>query len=397
MLVLVSRPQASTPGSERGVLDERVRAEGLAGVPHGGPLIRGGDLVDEFGPGSEPANLTGYEAARGDATGEYEPVGLSWPVSGVTQLERLAQLEAAAEQYVADQRPLNTLRAYASDWKVWEDYTLAAEIPLLSGTAGALVGFVWWLETTKQAAPASIDRRLTGAVVGLRQLGVRLDPRASLAARQALAGYRRRLAEAGITRGRGKAHPITVAELRRVSRCCPETMAGMRDRALILIGFAIAARCSDLAHLLVTDIVSDPHGLVVTIRFGKSIGQSPVQHGQHLDTCAVRAWHSWRQAANLSAGSAFRRIDRNDHLQESGLSPQAVDHVLSRIGQRAGLPYKLTGHSLRSGLATEARRAGASDDLIADQGRWQRGSRALQQYFRQVDRWTNNALRELGL
>jgi len=52
---------------------------------------------------------------------------------------------------------------------------------------------------------------------------------------------------------------------------------------------------------------------------------------------------------------------------------------------------------LRSGLATEARRAGKRDDVIAAQGRWQPGSTALHRYFRQVDRWTNNALTNLGL
>jgi integrase len=315
----------------------------------------------------------------------------------VTEHERLALLDSIAGAYVASQRPANTLRAYASDWRIWEDYTREAEIPLLSGTAGALVGFVWWLETTKKAAPATIDRRLTGVVVGLRQFHARLEPRAGLAARQALSGYRRRLAEAGIARGRGKAQPITVADLRAVSLSCPDTLSGLRDRALALLGFAIASRCSDLANLLATDIAEDPRGLVVTVRFGKSIGTSPILHGRRSETCAVRAWRDWVLATGITSGAAFRRVDRHNRLLAAGLSPQAVDQALVRAGRRAGLPYKLTGHSLRSGLATEARRAGASDDVIADQGRWQRGSRALHQYFRQVDRWTNNALRDLGL
>lgn len=329
---------------------------------------------------------------------EIELSAAHWkPPSAATEHERLAQLDSLAERYVASQRPANTLRSYADDWKVWEDYTAAARIPLLSGTAGALVGFVWWLETIKQAAPATIDRRVTGVVVGLRSYRVPLDPNASKAARHALTGYRRRLAEAGVVRGRGKARPITVQELRKVSLACPEAMAGLRDRALALVGFAIAARCSDLAHLLTTDLTPDPQGLVVTVRFGKSIGESPIGYGQQEETCAVRAWRAWSAAAGISSGPAFRRIDRHGNLYPAGLSPQAVDQALIRAGRRAGLAYVLTGHSLRSGLATEARRHGASDDVIADQGRWQRGSRALQQYFRQVDRWTNNALHDLGL
>jgi integrase len=101
--------------------------------------------------------------------------------------------------------------------------------------------------------------------------------------------------------------------------------------------------------------------------------------------------------SGVAGGPAFRRIDRHGLLSPLGLRPQGVDRVLVRAGERAGLPFRLTGHSLRAGLATEARRSGARDDQVADQGRWQRGSRALQRYFRRVDRWTDNALRDLGL
>jgi integrase len=342
-------------------------------------------------------NATLSQPAAGAGV-EVELATPPWqPGAGGTERERLAQLEAIAGRYAASQRPANTLRAYAADWKVWEDYTAAAQIPVLSATAGALVGFVWWLETTKQAAPATIDRRLTGAVVGLRQLHAHLEPRAALAARQALNGYRRRLAEAGVTRGRGQARPITVPELRTVSLNCPDTLAGLRDRALLLLGFAIASRCSDLANLLVADIAPDPNGLCVTVRFGKAIGTSPIEHGHHLETCAVRAWNAWTTAAAITTGPAFRRVDRHNRLLRERLSPQAVDHALIRAGRRANLSYTLTAHCLRSGLATEARRAGKRDDVIAAQGRWQPGSRALHRYFRQVDHWTENALTDLGL
>jgi hypothetical protein len=46
----------------------------------------------------------------------------------------LAVLDAAAQAYVAGQRPPNTLIAYAGDWKLWEDFTHDAGIPLLSAS-----------------------------------------------------------------------------------------------------------------------------------------------------------------------------------------------------------------------------------------------------------------------
>lgn len=350
--------------------------------------------------------MTGVEPATGLATvGNGHVVTFSGgdpaPRSGTphaeSERERLAQLDAAAEVYVAGQRPVNTLTAYARDWRLWEDFTHDTGIPLLSGTVGALVGFVRWLETTRQAAPATIDRRLTGAVVGLRQLHAHLDPDAERAARQALGGYRRRLAEAGITRGRGKAHPITLPDLHAVSVSCPPSLAGVRERAIVLVGFGIAARCSDLANLLATDITRDPKGLVVTVRHGKSVGESQIPYGKHPQTCAVRAWQAWIAAADITGGPALRRITRHDTISPGGLSPQAVDQALTRAGRRAGLPYTLTAHGLRSGFATEARRAGVPDHIIADQGRWKRGSLALHEYFRRLDSWTDNALDKLDL
>jgi integrase len=329
--------------------------------------------------------------------------------------ERLARLDQAAIEHVATQRPPNTLRAYAQDWQVWQDYTAELGIPLLSASVGALTGFVVWLERGRTlrpeeradpdiperaapAAPSTIERRLTGALSGLRHHKVVVDPEASRAAWRALKGYRQRLAREGVQRGRGKATMVTLADLRAMSRACPETLAGIRDRAMLLIGFPIAARCSDLANLLVTDICAvDDRGLAITVRHGKSTGEMVVPRRMSVDTDPVRAWHAWRRAAEIADGAAFRRIDRHGNVGEAGLTTAGVNQILTRAGTRAGLPYRVTGHSLRSGFATEARRAGADDVAIADQGRWVRGSRALYEYIRRVDQWKDNAAGVLDL
>ncbi|WP_410643675.1 site-specific integrase [Amycolatopsis sp. lyj-346] len=329
--------------------------------------------------------------------------------------ERLALLDEAAARHVDEQRPPNTLKAYAQDWQVWQDYTAEAGIPPLSATIGALTGFVVWLERGRTlrpderavpevperaapAAPSTIERRLTGALAGLRHHKVLVDPEASRAAWRALKGYRQRLAREGIQRGRGKATMVTLADLRAMSRACPDTLAGTRDRAMLLIGFPIAARCSDLANLLVTDVQPvDDRGLAVTVRHGKSTGDMVVPRRESADTDPVRAWHAWRSGAGLTEGPAFRRVDRHGNVGKPALSTTGVNQILTRAGVRAGLPYPVTGHSLRSGFATEARRAGADDLAIADQGRWVRGSRALYEYIRRVDQWNDNAAGALDL
>ena len=67
--------------------------------------------------------------------------------------DRLALLDEAAARHVDGQRPPNTLKAYAQDWQVWQDYTAETGIPPLSASIGALTGFVVWLERGRTLRP----------------------------------------------------------------------------------------------------------------------------------------------------------------------------------------------------------------------------------------------------
>lgn len=393
------------------------------------------------------------------------------------------RLDDAADRYVDSQRPRTTLRAYAQDWAVWEDYTAWAGIPVLSGGRGALVGFVLWLESGSPgrcpgvrlmesptrddgmrnspeegvghgqyagvgdgrhagvgdgrhagvghgppAAPATIRRRVAGALHGLRRHHVRIDPEASRAAAAALEGYRRRLAEAGETRGRGQARAVDLRAVLAMSRACSDDLAGIRDRAMLLVGFFAATRASDQANLLVRDVRTETTGLVVTVRHGKTTGTSALPARRHPELCPRRAWLAWTAAAGIGIGTgaapgqawagatgadpaaaagsagpadpsgpAFRPVTRHGRLGEGALSPDAVTAIVARAGRRAGLPHPVTCHSLRAGFATESYRAGATLLDIARQGRWAPGSQELLRYIREVDRWRHNAADALDL
>lgn len=350
-------------------------------------------------------------------------------------LARAVELDDAADRYVDTQRPRTTLAAYAQDWSAWEDYTAWAGIPVLSGGRGALVGFVLWLENgapgragggltesatpgdgmrnsrgarldtpgppaapTTPAAPATIRRRVAGALHGLRRHHVRIDPAASRAAAAALEGYRRRLAEAGEARGRGQAPALDLAAVLAMSRACPDDLAGIRDRAMVLVGFFAATRASDQANLRVGDVVAETTGLVVTVRHGKTTGTSALPARRHPRLCPRRAWLAWAAAAGIEgSGPAFRPVSRHGRLGDGPLSPDAVTAIVARAGRRAALPHPVTCHSLRAGFATESYRAGATLLDIARQGRWAPGSQELLRYIREVDRWRHNAADALDL
>jgi integrase len=311
--------------------------------------------------------------------------------------DRLALLDAAADAWLAGNIPENTRRAWEQDWRVWTEFCDAAGLPHLPATAGALVAYVRWLSVERGAAPATIDRRLAGVVVGHRRRAVELPRDVKDKARQAYKAEQRRLAEAAEQRGRGKARPLTVRELRTMVDACPaEGPAGCRDRALLLLGFPLAARRSELAHLRVSDVETAPEGLVVTIRFAKTGGRVvAVPRGQNPRTCPVRAWQAWLAVRGTEDGPAFLRVDRHGRMP-GGLTAQGVGRIVARAADRAGLD-PATGHSLRAGLATEARRAGHDARAIAEQGGWSPTSSVLYGYMRVVDRWTDNAVVGIGM
>lgn len=341
-------------------------------------------------------------AQRSSSRAPVEQAGLRGLVKG-----RLADLDAAADQYLDRKRVASTKSAYAQDWAAWEDYVRWAGIPLLSGGRGAMVGFVLWHEhgapRLDQAAgaplaPTTIRRRLAGALHGLRHYSVEIDPRAMPAANEALAIYRRRLAQQGIARGRGQAHPVTLQDVLAMSAACPQTTAGVRDRAMVVLGFYAATRASDQANLLATDVVVEQSGLVVDVRVGKTTGTSALPLRRHPLLCPRAAWLAWRDIAPAGTGSpALSRIDRHGHVSDRPLSPAAVTAVIARAGARAALPYPVTCHSLRAGFATEAFRDGQELLDIARQGRWAPGSQELFRYIRAVERWTHNAADGLDL
>lgn len=324
----------------------------------------------------------------------------------ITQLrQRIAAIDAAAAHYVADGRPANTKRAYDSDWRVWNAFCEAIDVPPLTYSPGLLVAFVAYLEKgdeargVRPAAPNTIRRRLSGAVVMLRHHGVTVPKDGSKPARDAADAVERRLAETNEKRGRGQAKALLVDDVVHICETLPDTLAGHRDRALLLVGFAIGARRDELARLQVDDLTVEDRGLLVHVRTSKTgINREPnrVPYGRQAISCPVRAWLAWLRHSGITDGPAFRRVDRHGNLGP-GLSGQAVAQAIERAATHAGLAFRFTGHSLRAGMATSARRAGHDQHAISRQGRWSPTSNEVARYIREEDGWIDNALNDIGL
>jgi integrase len=182
----------------------------------------------------------------------------------------------------------------------------------------------------------------------------------------------------------------------------PDNLLGQRDACLLLLGFASATRRSELVALDVADVADTNDGLVVTVRrsktdqegAGREIG---IPYGANPATCPVRAFRAWLEVSEITEGPLFRPINRHGQLGETRLSDQSVAAVVKRTAEAAGLDPKLVaGHSLRSGMATSAARAGATEVEIMNQT-GHKSLPVLRRYVRRGSLFNGNAAGKLGL
>ncbi|OWV04719.1 hypothetical protein B5D80_19705 [Micromonospora wenchangensis] len=262
-------------------------------------------------------------------------------------------------------------------------------------------------------APSTIDRALAALAVAHRAAGAgRL---ATDTARAVLRTHRQDSADAG--RKVRKAKPLVVTNLRAmVDTLDTSKLAGVRDRAVLVLGFALGARRSEIAAVNIEDLDFNTDGIEVTIRRSKTDQDAAgrkvhLPHGTNAHTCPVRtarAWLAELAERDVTSGALFRRIDKHGQLgraphgrgsADGRITGQAVDIIIKRTALAAGLDAAsaYSGHSLRRGFATEARRAGHDQIRIGRHGGWKDGSTTLAGYMEDVDRVTSNALTGVGL
>ena len=150
-------------------------------------------------------------------------------------------------------------------------------------------------------------------------------------------------------------------------------LSSLRDRALLLLGFAGALRRSELAALDFEDIEETAEGIRVTIRRSKTDQEGrgaviAIPRGKLA--CPVEALKAWFQAALITGGPIFRPIAKGGRMLNTRLTGRSVANIVKIHAARAGLdPVEFAGHSLRSGFLTSAATRGASIFKMADQSR----------------------------
>jgi site-specific recombinase XerD len=305
----------------------------------------------------------------------------------------LPSLEQVRE-YIRASKAASTLRGYRSDWRDFCAWCEAHSIHSLPAAPESVAAYI--AECAGHLKPGSIQRRLNAIAEAHKATGLESPTHSSIVA-NTMKGIRRTKGTAPIQKA-----PALTDDIRAMIDATDAGTMGARDRALILLGFAGAFRRSELVGFDAEDCAFGKDGLTVTLRksktdqngAGRKIG---VPYGSNPDTCPVRTIQSWLELAGVSTGPLFRSINRHGQVQPGRLSGIDVARIVKKLVKRAGLDAaKYAGHSLRSGHATSAAIAGASErSIMAQTGH--RSVQMLRRYIRDGNLFRENSAGKLGL
>lgn len=300
---------------------------------------------------------------------------------------------------LADSRAASTRTAYASKWRSWERWCHHTDRQALPADPGHVAVYL-----TELAAAGRSLSTINGAAAAIRakhEDAGHEDPTAVAGVRRVRAGLTRRLGKAP----KRKAHPISLVELRRMLETCDiDGIRGLRDRALLLVGYAGALRRSELADLEVSGIARARDGVVLTLDRSKGDQDGEGQHvgitrGLNQQTCPVTALMAWLDVLGTDSGPLFCRITRHNTapVTVQALSGSSVDQIVRARAACAGLgDLRISGHSLRAGHATTAAENGVDAARIARTTRHVR-LETLAGYIRPAEVLRDTTARELGL
>lgn len=189
--------------------------------------------------------------------------------------------------------------------------------------------------------------------------------------------------------------PLLREDLLEIVDGLAEDPKGIRDKALLLVGFAGAFRRSELVGIRVEDVRFVSEGMVIRLPKSKTD-----QTGQGRDigiprgrsrACPVKALIAWLEHSGINSGPIFRALTKGGTVGKASLSSQAVASVVKLHAERVGLDSReFAGHSLRAGLITSAAKLGVSTYKIRQQS-GHASEAMLGRYIRDGELFINNA------
>lgn len=276
-----------------------------------------------------------------------------------------------------------TIDGYADDWKgfsCWCAKTGRAPLPASQETIEL---YVTWMLTELGRKVTTAERHVSAIAHYHRSAGHDWPARPPF--RQILTAVRRGRKE----QPKGKA-ALDPAILRKIAlKLDTRTAMGMRDRALLVLGFASSFRGNELGRLRLSDVNFQKQGLALLVRYSKRDQEGKgrffgIWRGKRPPTDPVRTLREWIRVRGAWEGPLFCRIQTGDTITRESLSADAISQVLKRAVQAAGLnPANFGSHSLRAGAITaSAERGRTNQEIKAMSGH--KSTRVMEGYIRRA-------------
>lgn len=256
---------------------------------------------------------------------------------------------ASVKAYLAAEKSENTRKAYGSDFADFEIWCDQAGETALPATPIVTARYLAYLADSGLKVSTIVRR---AAAIRHRHRATGHEPPTNAEGVKAvLRGIRRQVGVAPVRK-----LPATSSLLHEVLAKLPSTVAGLRDRAILLIGFAAALRRSELVSVNVESIDRRARGILLHIGRSKTDQEGkgaiiPIPNGRELKP--VDALDAWLKAAAITSGPVFRQVDRHGNIGSDRLTDRSVARIVKRAVGTIGLNVDdFSGHSLRAGFVT---------------------------------------------
>ena len=275
--------------------------------------------------------------------------------------ETVARIEGA---YSPD-----TIRAYKADFAKFIDYCESHGESALPGPPDLVAGFIELLANTDHSS-ASIRRAMCG-VASIHRLNRYADPTKDPEVNIAIRKMHRQLGRAcRQTQG------ITQEILDELLAATDNKMRGCRDRALLLVAYDTLCRRSEIVSLQIEDVriqIKDGiESMSILLKRSKT-DQDAKGTWLYISADAQQALKEWIDLLGTKSGPLFRGVNRGEKITGS-LGRGQVGRIYKRLGRLSNLDEelirKISGHSMRVGVAQDLLVAGASMPMIMKRGRW---------------------------
>lgn len=304
-------------------------------------------------------------------------------------------LSEEARKLVEDSNPHNTKRTYARLWEIFQGWCIERGFQHLPANPKTIVEFIYDQATHKDISHKSLNVYIAAIRMIHLESGFDPAPTSSTIVSKAMKAIRKKY-----PRKPNQRDPVTIDELELMLVYCPsDTLSGLRDAAMLSLGFSCGFRCSEEANLRVEDLTYNADGICIYIPDSKT-GEAEIALINIERINAIHHLEKWLNASGIKSGYVFRRIYKGEKKmggEDEKIGTRTIQQTWKKYAKLAGINLQersISAHTARVSFVTEADKAGATNTEIKGTTRHKTDA-ALNIYKRLGNMFKNHAGRRM--